>query len=127
MTGGARTAVPQRTLRASADWSHTLLTQPERVLFRRLAAFLSGFDFDANQSASDDEVERPGAHQLTLLVDDRWWSPTTRGRTRYRLLETVRQYALESSANPARPRRARNSPPRPLHDDGSAARCAGRQ
>ena len=39
LTGGARTAVRQQTLRASADWSHALLTEPERVLFRRLAVF----------------------------------------------------------------------------------------
>ena len=40
LTGGARTAVRrQQTLRASVDWSHALLTEPERVLFRRLAVF----------------------------------------------------------------------------------------
>ncbi len=40
LTGGARTAVRrQQTLRASVDWSHALLTQPERVLLRRLAVF----------------------------------------------------------------------------------------
>ena len=45
LTGGARTAVRrQQTLRASVDWSHALLTAPERVLFRRLAAFVGGFD-----------------------------------------------------------------------------------
>ena len=51
LTGGARTAVRrQQTLRASVDWSHALLTEPERVLFRRLAVFLGGFDLDAAQS-----------------------------------------------------------------------------
>jgi predicted ATPase/class 3 adenylate cyclase/DNA-binding CsgD family transcriptional regulator len=99
LTGGARTAVRrQQTLRASVDWSHTLLTQPERVLFRRLAAFLGGFDFDAAQTvASGGEVERYQVlDQLTLLVDKSLVvADDTRGRTRYRLLETVRQYALE--------------------------------
>jgi predicted ATPase len=48
LTGGARTAVRrQQTLRASVDWSQALLTEPERVLFRGLAAFRGGFDFDA--------------------------------------------------------------------------------
>ena len=48
LTGGARTAVRrQQTLRASVDWSHALLTEPERVLFRRLAVFASGFDLEA--------------------------------------------------------------------------------
>ena len=100
LTGGARTAVRrQQTLRASVDWSHALLTEPERVLFRRLAAFLGGFDFDAAQTvASGGEVERyPSARSAhACWWTSRWWSPTTAGgRTRYRLLETVRQYALE--------------------------------
>ena len=51
LTGGARTAVRrQQTLRASVDWSHALLTDSERVLFRRLAVFLGGFDLEAAQS-----------------------------------------------------------------------------
>src|ERR1700737_1183261 len=53
LTGGARTAVRrQQTLRASVDWSHALLTEPERVLFRRLAVFLGGFDIDAAQAVA---------------------------------------------------------------------------
>jgi predicted ATPase/class 3 adenylate cyclase/DNA-binding CsgD family transcriptional regulator len=99
LTGGARTAVRrQQTLRASVDWSHALLTEPERVLFRRLAAFLGGFDFVAAQTvASGGEVERYQVlDQLTLLVDKSLVvADDSRGRTRYRLLETVRQYALE--------------------------------
>ena len=52
LTGGARTAVRrQQTLRASVDWSHALLTEPERVLFRRLAAFMGGFDLDGAQAS----------------------------------------------------------------------------
>ena len=99
LTGGARTAVRrQQTLRASVDWSHALLTEPERVLFRRLAAFVGGFDFDAAQTvASGDEIERfQVLDLLTLLVDKSLVAADdSRGRTRYRLLETVRQYALE--------------------------------
>src|SRR5271168_2429996 len=99
LTGGARTAVRrQQTLRASVDWSHTLLTQPERVLFRRLAAFLGGFDLDAARAAAGSgDVERyQTLDVLTLLVDKSLVVADDRaGRTRYRLLETVRQYALE--------------------------------
>ena len=99
LTGGARTAVRrQQTLRASVDWSHALLTEPERMLFRRLAAFLGGFDLDAAQAvAGGGEVERYQVlDQLTLLVDKSLVvADDSRGRTRYRLLETVRQYALE--------------------------------
>jgi predicted ATPase/class 3 adenylate cyclase/DNA-binding CsgD family transcriptional regulator len=99
LTGGARTAVRrQQTLRASVDWSHALLTEPERVLFRRLAVFLGGFDLDAAQSvAGDAEVERYQIlDQLALLVDKSLVvAENTSGATRYRFLETVRQYAQE--------------------------------
>ena len=99
LTGGARTAVRrQQTLRASVDWSHALLTEPERVLFRGLAAFLGGFDLEAAQAiAGGGEVERYQVlDQLTLLVDKSLVvAENTSGRTRYRLLETVRQYAQE--------------------------------
>jgi predicted ATPase/class 3 adenylate cyclase/DNA-binding CsgD family transcriptional regulator len=99
LTGGARTAVRrQQTLRASVDWSHALLTESERILFRRLAAFMGGFDLDAAQSvAGTTEVERfQVLDQLSLLVDKSLVvAENSSGRTRYRLLETVRQYALE--------------------------------
>jgi predicted ATPase/class 3 adenylate cyclase/DNA-binding CsgD family transcriptional regulator len=99
LTGGARTAVRrQQTLRASVDWSHALLTEPERVLFRRLAVFSGGFDLDAAQAvAGGGDVQRYQVlDQLSLLVDKSLVvAENIRGRTRYRLLETVRQYALE--------------------------------
>jgi predicted ATPase/class 3 adenylate cyclase/DNA-binding CsgD family transcriptional regulator len=99
LTGGARTAVRrQQTLRASVDWSHALLTEPERVLFRRLAVFLGGFDLDAAQAvAGGGELERfQVLDQLSLLVDKSLVATeSSSGPTRYRLLETVRQYALE--------------------------------
>jgi len=99
LTGGARTAVRrQQTLRASVDWSHALLTEPERVLFRRLAAFMGGFDLDAAQAvAGGGDVERYQVlDQLTLLVDKSLVvAEDSRNRTRYQLLETVRQYAQE--------------------------------
>ena len=99
LTGGSRTVVRrQQTLRASVDWSHALLTDTEHVLFRRLAVFLGGFDLDAAQAVTGaDGVERYQVlDQLTLLVDKSLVvAETISGRTRYRLLETVRQYALE--------------------------------
>jgi predicted ATPase/DNA-binding CsgD family transcriptional regulator len=99
LTGGARTAVRrQQTLRASVDWSHALLSGPERVLFRRLAVFMGGFDLDAAQAVTaGGEVQLYQVlDQLTLLVDKSLVvADTTMSPTRYRLLETVRQYALE--------------------------------
>ncbi|MEY2524678.1 MAG: hypothetical protein QOJ66_3243, partial [Ilumatobacteraceae bacterium] len=99
LTGGSRTAVRrQQTLYASVDWSHALLTETERILFRRLAVFLGGFDLDAAQAvAGTDDIERYQVlDQLTLLVDKSLViAENTSSRTRYHLLETVRQYALE--------------------------------
>jgi predicted ATPase/DNA-binding CsgD family transcriptional regulator len=99
LTRGARTAVHrQQTLRASVDWSHALLTELERVLFRRLAVFPRGFDLDAAQAvAGAGAVPRYQVlDELTLLVDKSLMVAEYSGRrTRYRLLETVRQYALQ--------------------------------
>ncbi|OBF86186.1 transcriptional regulator [Mycobacterium sp. 852002-51163_SCH5372311] len=99
LTGGGRRVVRrQQTLHASVDWSHALLTEPERVLFRRLAAFVGGFDLAAARAvAGETDVERYQVlDQLSLLVDKSLVvADDTGGRMRYRLLETVRQYALE--------------------------------
>jgi predicted ATPase/class 3 adenylate cyclase/DNA-binding CsgD family transcriptional regulator len=96
LTGGARTAVRrQQTLRASVDWSHALLSEPEQVLFRRLAVFYGGFDLDAAQAVAGGERYQV-LDQLTLLVDKSLVIAEDGPHgTRYRLLETVRQYAQE--------------------------------
>jgi predicted ATPase/class 3 adenylate cyclase len=99
LTGGARNAVRrQQTLRASVEWSHELLTEPERVLFRRLAVFVGGFALDAAQSVCGgaDLEHFQVFDQLGLLVDKSLVvTENSLDRTRYRLLETVRQYAQE--------------------------------
>lgn len=99
LTGGARTAVRrQQTLRASVDWSHALLTEPERVLFRHLAAFMGGFNLDAAEAVcGGGHVERYQVlDELTLLVDKSLVvAETNSSPTRYRILETIRQYGLE--------------------------------
>ncbi|MDP7705765.1 LuxR C-terminal-related transcriptional regulator [Mycobacterium sp. TY815] len=109
LTGGARTAVRrQQTLRASVDWSHALLTEPERVLFRRLAVFTGGFDLEAAQAigAGSEMESYQLLDQLSLLVDkslvvasETSTETSTHAGTdsgmRYSLLETVRQYAQE--------------------------------
>ena len=101
LTGGARTAVPrQQTLRASVDWSHEQLTQPERVLFRRLAVFSGGFDLEAAEmvAAGDGLARERILDTLTLLVDKSLVlaeADNDGTHTRYRLLETMRQYAFE--------------------------------
>ncbi|MEB3035281.1 LuxR family transcriptional regulator, partial [Mycolicibacter sp. MYC340] len=88
----------QQTLHASVDWSHALLTEPERVLFRRLAAFMDGFHLDAAQvvAGCGAIASHQVLDQLTLLVDKSLViAENTTGRTRYRMLEMVRQYAME--------------------------------
>ncbi|WP_082981185.1 LuxR family transcriptional regulator [Mycolicibacter heraklionensis] len=99
LTGGSRRAVRrQQTLHASVDWSHALLTDPERVLFRRLAAFMDGFHLDAAQvvAGCGAIASHQVLDQLTLLVDKSLViAENTGGRTRYRMLEMVRQYAME--------------------------------
>ncbi|HVC83271.1 MAG TPA: tetratricopeptide repeat protein [Chloroflexota bacterium] len=106
LTGGSRTALPrQRTLRATMDWSYNLLPEPERVLLRRLSIFAGGWQLDAAAAicwdAADDSVPSRawGASTEDLLAEltARSLVQTTEygGLGRYRLLETVRQYARE--------------------------------
>ena len=123
LTGGARTAVRrQQTLRASVDWSHALLTDPERVLFRRAAVFMGGFDLDAAQAVcGDSDVERyQTLDQLTLLIEKSLVvAEDGNFGTRYRMLETVRQYALENLGDSGEA-----YPVRALHRDHYAAAAA---
>lgn len=99
LTGGARNVLRrQQTLRASVDWSHALLTEAERTLFRRLGVFMGGFDLEAAQAvAAITEAEQfQILDQLTLLVDKSLVTADDEsGGMRFRLLETMRQYALE--------------------------------
>jgi len=103
LTGGARTAARrQQTLRASVDWSHALLTETERVLLRRLAAFAGGFDLDAARAVAAGDGLRPDEllSLLAQLVDKSLVAAEeSREATRYRLPETVRQYAAEKLAD----------------------------
>ena len=100
LTGGPRVATPrQQTLVASMDWSHDLLSDQDRVVFRRLAVFVGGFTLDAAQDvcADDDRVgESEVLAVLGGLVDKSLVTVSTRAdEARYRLLDTVRQYAEE--------------------------------
>jgi predicted ATPase/class 3 adenylate cyclase/DNA-binding CsgD family transcriptional regulator len=99
LNGGGRTAVYRhQTLRASEDWSHELLSGSERIIFRRLAVFLGGFDLEAAQAVgATGALDRDQVlEHLTMLVDKSLAMAETHGpRMRYRLLETVRAYALE--------------------------------
>jgi hypothetical protein len=99
LTGGGRTVMPrQQTLRASVDWSHALLADDERILFRRLAVFRGGFVLDAAHAVASEGLTEPYdvLDQITLLVDKSLVVAEDRsGHTRFRMLETMRQYAAE--------------------------------
>ncbi|OBI63235.1 transcriptional regulator [Mycobacterium sp. E796] len=87
----------KRTLGESVDWSHELLSEPERVLFRRLAVFRAGFDLDAARVIGDaDPAEQLQIlDRLAQLVDKSLVVAENAGdRTRFRLLDTVRHYAM---------------------------------
>ncbi len=99
LRGGSRTALPrQQTLWATIDWSHRLLEEQERILFRRLAVFAGGFTLEAAEAicASDGIARDEVLDLLAHLVDKSLLIVVERGEEpRYRLLETVRQYARE--------------------------------
>ena len=105
LTGGSRWARPrQQTLRATMDWSWELLSQPERVLLRRLAVFAGGWALTAAEAVCGDEetaVLTPKAvlDLLAALVSKSLIHVSEReGQSRYSLLETVRQYGQERLA-----------------------------
>lgn len=115
LTGGRRTALPRhRTLHATLDWSHGLLSAQEAVVFRRIGILIGSFSLSAAvvvakdqlaQEAGTQEVPQELLQQFnviecisslvgkSLLVADR-----NDGHVRYRLLESTRAYALEKLA-----------------------------
>ncbi|MFN2118815.1 MAG: tetratricopeptide repeat protein, partial [Anaerolineales bacterium] len=100
LTSGSRTAdARHQTLRATFDWSHDLLTEAERSLFRRLSIFSGGFTIEAAETVAADTIpQREGLDLLCSLVNKSLVMVEPKSNaveTRYRLLETLRQYAME--------------------------------
>ena len=98
LTGGSRAALPrQRTLRAMVDWSWELLSDAERAVLARLSVFAGGFALAAAEAVAAGPDVPPGEviALLGALVDKSLvqFGDTATGPGRYRLLETVRQYA----------------------------------
>ena len=99
LDAGTKAAVARhRTMPATIDWSHDLLSADERLLFRRLSVFVGGFTLPAAESVCSHTGL--GADELlpllSQLVDKSLVVPReSAGATRYRMLETVRQYARE--------------------------------
>lgn len=102
LTGGSRTApARQQTLQAAVDWSYSLLDRAEQLLLRRLAVFAENFDMDAAEAVcgfGDIEV-LDVTDLLGSLVDKSLVVAEPAGPAlRYRLLETIRQFAAERPA-----------------------------
>jgi len=102
LTGGQRTALPRhQTLRATLDWSHELLSEPERVVLRRLATSAGAFTLNsASAVAASRDVPAPDVlDRVASLVAKSLVTADVGGSTaHYRLLETTRAYALEKLA-----------------------------
>ncbi len=98
LTGGSRAGLPrQQTLRAMVDWSWELLTGLERAVLARLSVFAGGFGLAAAEAVAADPDVPAGEvlGHLGALVDKSLvqFGDTGIGPARYRLLETIRQYA----------------------------------
>ena len=97
LTGGSRTVLPrQQTLEAAIDWSYDLLPDDEKVLFARLAVFMGGFTLESAESvcSADPLDEYTVLELLGNLVDKSLVQAEDHGSSvRYRMLETLRQYA----------------------------------
>ena len=94
LTGGSRSALPrQQTLRALIDWSYLTLNEMEQNVLRRLAVFSGGWTFEAAESVTGEMEAMDG---LSGLVNKSLVNVEEQdGESRYRYLETIRQYAME--------------------------------
>jgi len=99
LSAGPRTAMPrQQTLLGTVEWSYALLSEPERAVLHRLSVFVGGWTFEAAEAV----VAGDGVHHyavldlLAQLVDKSLVvAEEESGSTRYRMLETIRQFALD--------------------------------
>ncbi|MEC4570080.1 BTAD domain-containing putative transcriptional regulator [Streptomyces virginiae] len=108
LTSGARTVLPrQQTLRAVVDWSWDLLDEAERTVLRRLSVFAGGCDLAAAEAVCADpsgDADQDVADTLGSLVDKSLVlaEPYEARGMRYRMLETIHEYAAErAAAHPA--------------------------
>lgn len=102
LTGGDRSALPrQQTLRATVQWSFSLLDERERTLLRRMSIFSDGFDLESAEAVCGfGEIDELDVADLVgSLVDKSLLVAESAGQiSRYRLLETIRQFAAEHLA-----------------------------
>src|SRR5205823_6506782 len=97
LTGGSRTALPRhRTLQALIEWSHALLSDAERVALRRLSVFAGSWTIEAAETVCAGDTIGP--HDVLELLAQLVGKSLVQvdeqdGEARYRMLETIRQYA----------------------------------
>ena len=100
LTGGSRTGLPQHhTLRAAIDWSYDLLSPTEQTLFQRLSVFVDGWTLEAAESiAADANMKSEDILDLLsqLINKSLVNKEEIIGKTRYRMLETIREYAFKN-------------------------------
>ncbi len=103
LTGGSRTAMArQQTLRATIDWSFELLDPRERSVLTRASVFAGSWDLDAAEAVTADDADVDAIDVLDILtglVDKSLVNVETNGTTRFRMLETIREYAAEKQAD----------------------------
>ncbi|PXX66719.1 putative ATPase [Nocardia tenerifensis] len=113
LTGGSRTALPQhRTLRAVVDWSWELLSDDERMVLRRLAVFAGGVNLEAAERiCAADELVEPWRtlELLTALTEKSLLLLADDSGPRYRMLDTIRQYARDRLAEAGEAEQARRA------------------
>ncbi|WP_162247112.1 winged helix-turn-helix domain-containing protein [Rhizobacter sp. Root404] len=117
LTGGIRDAAPRhQTLRAALEWSHGLLSCAEQTVLRRLGVFIGGFTLELAQDVARDaggsELDEWAVLEaVSALVDKSLISVELGEPVRYRLLETIRLFALEQldAAGESSSRRTRHS------------------
>ncbi len=102
LASGDRTApARQQTLRAAVDWSYELLSEPEQILLRRLSVF-AGWNLDMAEEVCADEQIPAGAvlDLMAALIDKSLvtFDHELRGESRYRLLDTIKEYAASRLA-----------------------------
>ena len=99
LTGGSRTAWPRhQTLLAMIEWSHDLLSDREKTLFRRLAVFRGGWTIDDLECLGFGELEPTvQLDNFTALLEKSLVQADAeaRGERRYRMLESIREFALD--------------------------------
>ena len=108
LSSGSRTVPRHRTIRETITWSFRLLSEPEQILLRRISVFLGGFSLDdAEEVCADEQVKRSSIVELLSALVDK--SLALFDGRRYRLLETVRQFAAEKLGGAGESKRVRES------------------